>query len=67
MREERYGGKWDEDDDYYREYGSGKKARRLGTFWKVNKTEISHQSFINIPGQIWRNELSKDEKDFCIT
>eukprot|EP00957_Ditylum_brightwellii_P025389 1920363-Ditylum_brightwellii.AAC.1 len=64
MREERYGREWDEDNYDDREYGSRKKARRLGSFWKVYETEINHQSFINVPDQIWRNELSKNEKDF---
>eukprot|EP00957_Ditylum_brightwellii_P176663 13455781-Ditylum_brightwellii.AAC.1 len=64
MREERYGREWDGGDEDGREYGSRKKARRIGSFWKVDETEISPQHFINVPDQIWRNELSKDKKDF---
>eukprot|EP00957_Ditylum_brightwellii_P038047 2877519-Ditylum_brightwellii.AAC.1 len=48
-----------------REYGSRKKERRLGGFQKVDETEISPQCFINVLDQIWRNELSKDKKDFA--
>eukprot|EP00957_Ditylum_brightwellii_P054749 4148349-Ditylum_brightwellii.AAC.1 len=47
-----------------REYGLRKKARRIGSFWKVDETELSPQGFINVPDQIWRNKLSKDEQDF---
>eukprot|EP00957_Ditylum_brightwellii_P192240 14633357-Ditylum_brightwellii.AAC.1 len=64
MREERFGREWDGEDDNGREYGSRKKARRTGSFCKVDETEISPQGFINVPDQIWRNELSKDEEDF---
>eukprot|EP00957_Ditylum_brightwellii_P183605 13984897-Ditylum_brightwellii.AAC.1 len=46
------------------EYGSRGKARRLGSFWKVDETEISPLGFIDVPDQIWRNELSKDKKHF---
>eukprot|EP00957_Ditylum_brightwellii_P114424 8723707-Ditylum_brightwellii.AAC.2 len=64
MREERYKREWDRDDDDGREYGSRKKARRLGSFRKVDETEISPQVFINVLDQIWRNKLSKDKKNF---
>eukprot|EP00957_Ditylum_brightwellii_P132172 10078255-Ditylum_brightwellii.AAC.1 len=64
MREERYGREWDGDNDDGREYGSRKKARRIGSFGGVDETEISYQGFINVPEQIWRNELSKDKKEF---
>eukprot|EP00957_Ditylum_brightwellii_P156248 11892651-Ditylum_brightwellii.AAC.1 len=66
MREERYGREWDGDDDDGRKYGSRKKARGTGSFWKVDETKISPQGFINVPDQIWRNELSKDKKDFVV-
>ena len=64
MREERYGRGWDGDNDDGIEYGSRKKARRIGSFWKVDETELSPQGFINVPDQIWRNKLSKDKKEF---
>eukprot|EP00957_Ditylum_brightwellii_P141188 10757017-Ditylum_brightwellii.AAC.1 len=64
MREERYGREWDGEDSDGREDGSRKKARRTGSFFKVDETEISPQGFINVPDQIWKNELSKDKKDF---
>ena len=41
MREQRYGREWDGDNNDGREYGSRKKARRIGSFWKVDETEIS--------------------------
>eukprot|EP00957_Ditylum_brightwellii_P175502 13362326-Ditylum_brightwellii.AAC.1 len=62
MRDERYRREWDGDDEDGREYGSRKKTRRIGSFQKVDETEISPQGFINVPDQIWRNKLSKDKK-----
>eukprot|EP00957_Ditylum_brightwellii_P197261 15028614-Ditylum_brightwellii.AAC.1 len=40
-----------------------KRAKRVGNTQKANETEISPLSFINVPDQIWRNELSKGERD----
>eukprot|EP00957_Ditylum_brightwellii_P015186 1143893-Ditylum_brightwellii.AAC.1 len=37
MREERYGRERDGDDAYDKEYGSRKKAMRLGSFWQDKK------------------------------
>ena len=41
MRDERFGREWGGDDEDGREYGLRKKARRIGSFWKVDETEIS--------------------------
>jgi hypothetical protein len=66
IREKRYGIECDGDDNDGRKYGSKKKARRLGRFWKVDETEISVQGFINVPDQIWRNKLSMNKKDYVV-
>eukprot|EP00957_Ditylum_brightwellii_P063595 4827666-Ditylum_brightwellii.AAC.1 len=58
MRKERHGREWDEDDNDGREYGSRKKARRLGSVWKVNETEISPQGFIDVLDQRGRGRLA---------
>eukprot|EP00957_Ditylum_brightwellii_P136648 10421069-Ditylum_brightwellii.AAC.1 len=39
-------------------------ARKLGNTRKANETEISPLGFINVPDQIWRNKLSKGDRDF---
>eukprot|EP00957_Ditylum_brightwellii_P108168 8252664-Ditylum_brightwellii.AAC.1 len=41
-----------------------KRAKRVGNTQKENEPEISPLGFINVPDQIWRNELSKGERDF---
>eukprot|EP00957_Ditylum_brightwellii_P166086 12645210-Ditylum_brightwellii.AAC.1 len=43
IREERYGREWDGEDNDGKEYGSRKKARRTGSFRKVDETEIIPQ------------------------
>eukprot|EP00957_Ditylum_brightwellii_P129294 9862902-Ditylum_brightwellii.AAC.1 len=61
-RKERSGQDWDKDDD--REYKRRTRAKRAGNTWKANETEIGPLGFINVPDQIWRNELSEGERDF---
>eukprot|EP00957_Ditylum_brightwellii_P048489 3679292-Ditylum_brightwellii.AAC.1 len=46
--------------------GNMDQGRRQGRFCKVDETEISPQGFISVPDQIWRNELSKEERDFVV-
>eukprot|EP00957_Ditylum_brightwellii_P058407 4429074-Ditylum_brightwellii.AAC.1 len=68
MRKERSGQDWDGDDDADdRKYRSRKRARRSRRTWKANETEIRPLGFINIPDQIWRNELCKGERDFVVS
>eukprot|EP00957_Ditylum_brightwellii_P122257 9323291-Ditylum_brightwellii.AAC.1 len=62
MRKERSGRDWDGDDDE-RGYRLRKRAKRLRSLWKVTETEISPVGFINVPDHIWRNEISKDNRN----
>eukprot|EP00957_Ditylum_brightwellii_P089528 6817616-Ditylum_brightwellii.AAC.1 len=64
-RKGRYGQDWDgDDDDDNRNYKERKRAKRVENSQKANEPEVSPLGFINIPDPIWRNGLSKGERDF---
>eukprot|EP00957_Ditylum_brightwellii_P150582 11465938-Ditylum_brightwellii.AAC.1 len=48
----------------FRKYRTRKRARKSGRTWKANETEINSLGFVNVPDQIWRNKLSKGERNF---
>eukprot|EP00957_Ditylum_brightwellii_P135667 10345822-Ditylum_brightwellii.AAC.1 len=54
----------DDDKEEEIDIPPSKRTRRLGGYNKVDETTLSYCSFIHVPDKLWKNELSKDEKDF---
>eukprot|EP00957_Ditylum_brightwellii_P022937 1731030-Ditylum_brightwellii.AAC.1 len=67
MKGDRHGNThWDNDEKEEIDTPLSKRTRRLDGNNKVDETTLSYCGFVNVPDKQWKNELSKDEKDFVV-